>query len=108
MLAEIRNLFAPFHWSGEKNVQYSSSKNTDEKIQEGSVSYLTKLISVNITVPESVLPNLFPAEVEAFVEGGKTQPSILAKSRKPSRWNSNDAPSRIFEITSIENLGGVW
>lgn len=69
--------------------------------------YLTRLMSVNITVPDSVLPYLFSEDENTDVEDGKNQPSIRAKSRRPSCWNNRDAPCRMLLITSIGKRGGV-
>lgn len=54
------------------------------KIKTASDNYLTRLISVNNIVPLTDPPNLFSEKYGALAEGGKNQPSILAKSRRPS------------------------
>lgn len=56
---------------------------------------LTKLMSVNIIVPNLLFPNLSSNIDDPRVDDGKNHPSILAKSRKPRRLNKIDAPSRI-------------
>lgn len=68
---------------------------------------LTRLISVNKIIPDSVIP-YFPSDDDnTFVEEGINHPSIRAKSRRPSRWNKRDAPSRILLIISVGKRGGV-
>lgn len=71
-----------------------------------SDTHLTKLMSVNTITPDSVFPKLF-SEEDIGADGGKNHPSILAKSRRPSRWNNIDAPSRILFMTSRGKRGGV-
>ena len=68
--------------------------------------YLTKFMSVNTIVPNSVFPKLL-SENDTLAELGKNHPSICAKSRKPNCWNNSDAPSLIVSITSIGKRGGV-
>lgn len=70
--------------------------------------FLTRLMSVNRIVPNSVLPILSSEDEKTFVEEGKNQPSMRAKSRRPSFWNNNDAPSRILLMMLIGKRGGVW
>lgn len=69
--------------------------------------HLTMLMSVNITVPHLVRPNLLSDNDESLTELGKNHPSIRAKSLRPSCLNNRDAPSRIVSITSIGKRGGV-
>lgn len=57
-----------------------------------------------------VTPNLptFSSDARMFNEEGKNQPSIRAKSRKPSCLNNVEAPFLMQSIMSEGKRGGVW